>query len=143
MNLSYLDKNKKFKGIIQLIFYLSILISFLFIVMRNYWVILWVFLFWMFIILVPYKFLFKKKDIEHAFNDFFNIVDGPIDKIKEKIHGAHLPFGYEINISFLMKNRKTTWNIIRKQGNYCNEDIEDLPEGFTEEDCNSKKRNDN
>lgn len=56
-----------------------------------------------------------------------NLVDDPIDWIKEKLHGMRLPYGMELNISFLMKNRKpTTWNIIRKQGDYANSDPEDL-----------------
>jgi len=60
------------------------------------------------------------------FKKFINIVDTPIDYVKEKLHGMHLPFGYELNISFLMMNRPTTWDIIRKQGNYPNSDPEDL-----------------
>jgi hypothetical protein len=55
-----------------------------------------------------------------------NLFDDPIDWFKEKLHGMHLPFGYELNISFLMKNRQTTWDIIRKQGDYHNSDPEDL-----------------
>jgi len=57
---------------------------------------------------------------------FVNLIDDPIDWLKEKIHGAHLPFGYEINISVLMVNRvPNTWDIIRKQGDYPNSDPED------------------
>lgn len=56
-----------------------------------------------------------------------NLIDDPFDWVKEKIHGAHLPFGYEINISVLMSNRHpNTWDIIRKQGDYPNSDPEDL-----------------
>jgi hypothetical protein len=55
-----------------------------------------------------------------------NLVDDPIDKAKEALHGMRLPFGYELNISFLMTNRPTTWDIIRKRGDYFNEDPEDL-----------------
>jgi hypothetical protein len=55
-----------------------------------------------------------------------NLIDDYPDYIKEKIHGAHLPFGYEVNISILMVNRKPkTWDIIRKQGDYDNSDPED------------------
>jgi hypothetical protein len=61
------------------------------------------------------------------FQNLENLLDDPIDWVKEKIHGAHLPFGYAINISVLMKNRKpSTWDIIRKQGDYPNSDPEDL-----------------
>jgi hypothetical protein len=58
-------------------------------------------------------------------NDWLNIIDDYPDWVKEKLHGMHLPFGYELNISFLMVNRKTTWDIIRKQGDYDNSDPED------------------
>lgn len=58
-----------------------------------------------------------------------NIFDDPIDWVKERLHGMHLPFGYELNISFMMKNRPTTWDIIRKRGDYPNEDPEDLGRG--------------
>jgi hypothetical protein len=55
-----------------------------------------------------------------------NLLDDPIDYVKEALHGMHLPCGYELNISFLMRNRETSWDIIRKQGSYSNEDPEDL-----------------
>ena len=64
-----------------------------------------------------------------------NIVDDPIDRLKERLHGMHLPFGYELNISFLMKNRPTTWDIIRRRGDYPNEDPEDLPQRPAESSC--------
>ena len=57
---------------------------------------------------------------------FINIIDDPIDWVKEKLHGMNLPFGYELNISCLMANRLTTWDIIRKQGNHFNDDPEDI-----------------
>ena len=57
---------------------------------------------------------------------FINIIDDPIDWVKEKLHGMRLPFGYELNISFLMANRDTTWDIIRPYGDYPNSDPEDL-----------------
>lgn len=57
---------------------------------------------------------------------FINIIDDPIDWVKEKLHGMNLPFGYELNISCLMANRPTTWDIIRKQGNHFNDDPEDI-----------------
>lgn len=58
--------------------------------------------------------------------DWENYVDDPIDWVKEFLHCAKLPFGYQLNISFLMAHRETTWNIIRKDGNYSNCDPEDL-----------------
>jgi len=55
-----------------------------------------------------------------------NLIDDYPDWLKEKIHGAHLPFGLEINISILMVNRwPKSWDIIRKQGDYPNSDPED------------------
>ncbi|MHC4757092.1 MAG: hypothetical protein ACYTE8_00385 [Planctomycetota bacterium] len=68
----------------------------------------------------------RRGGLKKWLKDWTNLVDDPIDWVKEKVHGAHLPFGYEINISCLMANRDTTWNIIRKQGNYPNSDPEDL-----------------
>ena len=70
--------------------------------------------------------LIKKKGIGWFWRNFQNLIDDYPDYIKERMHGAHLPFGLELNISFLMKNRKTTWDIIRKRGDYPNEDPEDL-----------------
>jgi hypothetical protein len=60
--------------------------------------------------------------------NFLNLIDDPVDKIKEKLHCHALPFGRQLNISFLMQNRKTTWDIIRRQGHYDNCDPEDLSE---------------
>lgn len=61
------------------------------------------------------------------FKKFINIIDGPVDWVKEALHGMRLPFGYELNISFAMRNRPTTWDIIRKRipGGYPNSDPED------------------
>lgn len=73
-----------------------------------------------------YLSLWKSKDWDWRIRNLENIFDDPIDAVKEKLHGMHLPFGYELNISFMMKNRPTTWDIIRKRGDYSNEDPEDL-----------------
>lgn len=54
-----------------------------------------------------------------------NYIDDPIDFLKEMTHCGRLPFGYQLNISFLMKYREITWDIIRKQGAYDNCDPED------------------
>jgi len=72
----------------------------------------------------------KRKWSERGFweniGKLINLIDDYPDWVKEKIHGAHLPFGLEINISILMVNRKpSTWDIIRKQGDYPNSDPED------------------
>jgi hypothetical protein len=77
-----------------------------------------------FLRLISFK-VWKENGAGKWFGDLENLIDDPIDWVKEKIHGIHLPFGYELNISFAMCNRKTTWDIIRKQGDYENSDPED------------------
>jgi hypothetical protein len=79
----------------------------------------------------------KDKWSERSFwkniKSLINLIDDYPDWVKEKIHGCHLPFGYEINISILMVNRHPkTWDIIRKQGDYPNSDPEDLSTYETE-----------
>jgi hypothetical protein len=54
-----------------------------------------------------------------------NLLDDPVDAAKEWLHCHNLPLGYQLNISFLMGNRQTTWDIIRKRGSYSNCDPED------------------
>ena len=48
------------------------------------------------------------------FRKLENLLDDPIDDLKHKLHGLRLPFGYRLNISFLLMNRRTTWPIISK-----------------------------
>jgi hypothetical protein len=62
---------------------------------------------------------------EKSVKGFSNILDDVIDMFKEWLHCHPLPFGYQLNISFMMMNRKTTWDIIRKQGKYDNCDPDD------------------
>lgn len=78
------------------------------------------------IFFVLYWLLFQKESIGHICRDFINIIDDPIDELKERLHCMPLPFGYQLNISFLMSNRKTSWDIIRKRGVYDNCDPADL-----------------
>ena len=59
------------------------------------------------------------------FRNFINLIDDPVDAVKEWLHCHKLPFGYQLNISFLMRNRPTTWDIIRKHKWYDNCDPED------------------
>jgi hypothetical protein len=54
-----------------------------------------------------------------------NRIDNPFDAVLEWAHCHKLPFGGQLNLSFLMKNRETTWDIIRKHGTYSNCDKED------------------
>lgn len=58
--------------------------------------------------------------------DWEDWIDDPFDYVKEWLHCHKIPFtNYQINISFLMNHRKTTWDIIRKHGEYDNCDPED------------------
>ena len=54
-----------------------------------------------------------------------NRVDDPFDAVLEFLHCHRLPFGRQLNLSFLMKNRQTSWDVIRRQGTYANCDPED------------------
>jgi len=66
--------------------------------------------------------VWKKDGAKEWFKDLENLFDDYPDWVKEKIHGAHLPFGYEINFAFAMCNRpRPYWPLIRKQGDYDNE----------------------
>jgi hypothetical protein len=59
-------------------------------------------------------------------NDICNFYDDPIDMVKEWAHCHPLLFGYQLNISFMMRHRETTWNIIRRaDGGWTNCDPED------------------
>jgi hypothetical protein len=62
--------------------------------------------------------------------DLENWIDDPVDFVKEWWHCRHIAWGYQLNISFLMQNRKTTWDIIRKMPKpgvqYANCDPEDM-----------------
>jgi len=58
--------------------------------------------------------------------DWENYIDDPIDFVKEWLHCRKIPLiNYQINISFLMNHRETTWDVIRKHGEYDNCDPED------------------
>lgn len=122
-----LEKNKIFKLFCQMYFYGFILFSIYMVICGNYLFPLLIPLSWL-VFVIPYWFIFKKRDFSHAFQDFVNLVDDPFDNFKEWLHCMNLPFGYQLNISFIMKNRKVTWDIIRKKGYYENCDPEDYPE---------------
>jgi len=56
-----------------------------------------------------------------------NRVDNLPDAAKEWLHCHRLPFGKQLNLAFMMKNRgKPYWPIVRKWGYYENCDPEDL-----------------
>lgn len=64
------------------------------------------------------------------FRNLVNLVDDPVDAVKEWLHCHRLPFGYQLNIAFMMKNRgRPYWPVIRKAGRYENCDPEDLQAG--------------
>jgi len=91
----------------------------------RYWV-LWPILTLGFILVFPFAYPFVGRNTGSWLRDWEDYIDDPFDWLKEKLHGMKLPFGYELNISFLMMNRETTWDIIRKQANWSNEDPEDF-----------------
>jgi hypothetical protein len=69
----------------------------------------------------------RPKKPPNWWKDWENFVDDPIDKAKEFLHCHDLPFGLQLNISIIMKNREPkTWDIVRKRGAYANCDPEDL-----------------
>jgi hypothetical protein len=71
----------------------------------------------------------RKKGFWWCLKKIGNMLDDPLDWVKEKIHGARIG-KYEINISVLMKNRKpNTWDIIRKW----------LPEGYPNSDPEDRR----
>jgi hypothetical protein len=56
-----------------------------------------------------------------------NRVDNIVDQGKEWLHCRKIPFtNKQINISFMMKNRTTTWDIIREHKKWSNCDPEDF-----------------
>jgi len=93
-----------------------------------YWLI-WPFAAISFVIVWFFVFIFihfRYKEIDWL-RKWENYVDDPIDGIKEWLHCRRIPFtNYQLNISFLMMNRKTTWDIIRKHKKWENCDPEDL-----------------
>jgi hypothetical protein len=121
------EESKWFKVPVSILFYGSTISMVLLFFLSNEWFrLLLVYLgFWV-IFFILYWLLFEKETIGHVFRDFINVIDDPIDELKEYLHCMPLPFGYQLNISFLMSNRKTTWDIIRKQGVYENCDPADL-----------------
>lgn len=65
----------------------------------------------------------------HWLKNVENLVDDPVDAFKEWLHCHKLPFGYQLNIAFMMKNRgKPYWPVVRRWGYYENCDPEDLSE---------------
>jgi hypothetical protein len=91
-----LEDNKIFKAIVNLLFYGSSIVGFIFLFYKNFWILPLTFIFWC-IMIIPYGILFEKKSIEHAFSDFFNIIDDPVDDIKHKLHGMKI-FGITIRL---------------------------------------------
>jgi len=128
MNFKELEKKEWFKVLVQIPFYLSILVWIISLFTGTWTLIIGLPVIWIAIIM-GYWVVFGKRDFIHAIKDFINIIDGPVDKVKEWIHCHKIPFiNYQINISFIMMNRKTTWDIIRKHQKYDNCDPEDFPE---------------
>jgi len=73
---------------------------------------------------VPVRGIMKFKP--NWLREYENFVDGPVDGLKEWLHCHPLPFGKQLNIAFMMKNRdRPYWPIIRDKGYYNNCDPED------------------
>jgi hypothetical protein len=87
----------------------------------KYWV-LWLPLTVGFLLVLPIGLLTVGRKTGTWLRRWEDYIDDPIDYLKEKVHGAPVPFGYEINISFLMMNRETSWDVLRKRGTYPNSD---------------------
>ena len=85
----------------------------------------WPFLALGFVLTFPVAYWFVGRDKGTWLRRWEDWIDDPVDYVKELLHCHRLPFGYQLNISFLMQNRKTTWDVIRKQGEYDNCDPED------------------
>lgn len=125
MNFKELEKKEWFKVLVQIPFYLSIIVWIISLFTGTWTIIIGLPAIWL-VLILGYWVVFGKRDFIHAVTDFINIIDGPVDKVKEWIHCHKIPFiNYQINISFIMMNRKTTWDIIRKHKKYPNCDPED------------------
>jgi hypothetical protein len=63
-----------------------------------------------------FKDQYKKwwKGLPKPVRQFVNKIDTPWDKFKEWLHGHDLPFGYKLDVSFMMANRVTRYPIIVK-----------------------------
>lgn len=88
----------------------------------QYWV-LWPFLTLGFIIAWPIACLIKGYEWTRDgwLRDWEDYIDDPIDFGKEFFHCRKIPYTkYQINISFIMAHRETTWDVIRKDGEYNN-----------------------
>jgi hypothetical protein len=95
---------------------------------KVWWWLAWPFMFLGFVVVFPfaYPFVGRKRDGKNTWlKNWEDYIDDPIDWMKEKLHCARLPFGYQLNISFIMLNRETTWDIIRRDGKYGNCDPDD------------------
>jgi hypothetical protein len=90
-----LEKTKIFQTIICILFPLTLVAGVVFLFTGHYYVTITIFLLWLWFIVLPYYILFEKRDIKHAFTDFLNILDNPIDDLKHQIHGMKI-FGKTI-----------------------------------------------
>ena len=99
---------------------------------RKWWYWLsWPFLAAFFSIIFPLALIFRgyASTRKGWLRDLENWIDDPVDWLKEWLHCHRIPgTTYQINISFLMQNRETTWDIIRQAHWYPNCDPEDKEE---------------
>jgi len=98
-----LEKTKSFQAIISILFSLTSVAGIIFLFTGYYYITITVFLLWILFIVLPYYILFEKRDINHAFIDFLNIIDTPIDDLKHSLNGKKI-FGHTISFpKWLMK----------------------------------------
>jgi uncharacterized MnhB-related membrane protein len=75
-------KMKHIKFLIAIIFYLTSIYGFICILTDQFYITLIMIGIWNLFVILPYRYLFKKKDVFEAYTDFFSIIDDPIKKWK-------------------------------------------------------------
>jgi hypothetical protein len=98
-----LEKSKIFEAIIYILFYSTSVAGIIFLFTGYYYITITIFLLWLWFIVLPYYILFEKRNMKHAFIDFLNILDTPIDDLKHSLNGKKI-FGYTVSFpKWLMK----------------------------------------
>lgn len=92
----------------------------------KYWL-LWLPMTLGFLIVFPVAYPIVGRQTGSWLRDWEDYIDDPIDWVKEWLHCHPLPFGYFLNISPIMMNRKTSWNIVTKNIECVDCDHEDEP----------------
>jgi len=92
----------------------------------------WPFLTAFFCIVFPLALIFRgyASTRKGWLRDLENWIDDPVDWVKEWLHCRNLPFGRQLNISFLMQNRKTYGKLLRER----------LPRGYYYNNCDPEDK---